>query len=335
MSNKLDLFSIYSNIEQPKNYKEINFSKVCDFEGFFVGKNSNNLPVIFFKAENFNFSGMPNEKFSNIKISRGINYNILLPNETVCGPFFSFELVSGTNLISPFFKIIEDLILFFVENSNKIHIKSYFNDIEHLFDDVVEILDDEVVGLFGELLLIYTSSDINRMIDFWHLPLNARFDFSSDEEKIEVKSTSSSVREHHISLEQVQSSVSDEVLLCSIMCRCVHHGEGNNMSINDLVTAISAQLSVDNLEKFNLVISEICKSLEVSFKFRDFKFDLDYSINSMMFFDCDVLPKIDITSLPVGVSNVKFKETLDSKFKLDISKLSILENNLFSVTKFK
>ncbi len=332
--SKLDLFSIYSKISEPKNKKEINFKQVSDFEGIYVGKRFGSFPVIFFNSHLFNFHSMPNEKFSNIKISRGVNYNLSIFEKQVNGPFFSFELISSSeNLVKSFFTLISDLIVFYLQNPKDFKIRGYIESIESLFTDVVEILDDEVVGLFGELLLIYSSSNITRMLDFWHLPLNARFDFSSGEEKIEVKTTSNSVREHHVSLEQVQSSDLDKVLICSIMCRRVHHGEGNFKSINDLISEISYNLSGLKLEKFNLVIGEICKNLDVSFKFRDFKFDVDYSINSMMFFDCDVLPKLDVGKLPDGVSHVKFTETLDPKFKLDLSKLSVLENNLFSVVK--
>lgn len=335
MIQNLNLFQIFNQLDEPKNQKEINFNSVPDFDGVYVGKKIGNFPVIFFKSEIFKFTQMPNEKFNNIKISRGINNNISILDKQICGPFFSFELISNNSLMKSFFRLIEDLILFFKENPDNFKIKGYIEDIENLFVDTVEILDDEVVGLFGELLLIHSSSNVNRIIDFWHLPLNARFDFSSGYEKIEVKTTSNSVREHYISLEQIQSDDDMDVLICSILVSRVHHGEGNCKSINDLISEISSQLSSENLVKFNEVISEICKGLNVSYKFRDYKFDYDFSLNSMVFFDTQFLPKLDVSSLPDGVSQVKFKETLDEKYKLNLSDLDMIDNELFNVVRLK
>ena len=331
MSKQLDLFSIYSSIKVPLNKKEINFEAVSALDGIYVGKNSFNLPVIFFKSSIFNFIGMPNEKFNNIKISRGINYNLSILNKNISGPFFSFELTSlNSNLLKSFFTLVSDFVLFYLENPNDFKIRGYIESIEDLFVDVVEILDDEVVGLFGELLLIYNSKSMNSILDFWHLPLNARFDFSSGYEKIEVKTTSSLIREHYISLEQVQND-NCNVLILSIMVKRTHHNEVNSKSINDLIKEIRTQLDSEKLSKFDEIIDQVTKNLDVSFKFRDYKFDLDYSINSMMFFDTNVLPKIDIKSLPEGVSNVKFKETLDEKYSVVVCDLKFEKGKLYSL----
>lgn len=329
----MNLNQIFNNIKTPLSEKKINFEQVPNLDGVYVGKRFGDFPVVFFKSDIFNFIGIPNEKFSNIKISRGVNNIISILDRQVCGPFFSFELIStNSNLVQSFFTLISDLINFYSLHPDNFKIKGYIEDIENLFVDCVEILDDDVVGLFGELLLIHSSLDRNRILDFWHLPLNARFDFSSGFEKIEVKTTSNSIREHYISLEQIQSGDDMDVLICSIMVKRVHHGGGK--SINDLINEISSNLDEIHLKKFDEVIREICKGLDVSYKFRDYKFDLDYSINSIMFFDTNVLPKIDVSSLPEGVSQVKFKETLDEKYKLNLSEFSILPDELFSVVKF-
>ena len=204
MTDILELNKKFQKLKEKENKKEINFLSLDNFEGVYIGKKFGSFPVIFFNSHLFNFHSMPNEKFSNIKISQGVNYNLSILDKQVSGPFFSFELISNNSkLVESFFTLILDLINFYNLNPNNFKIRGYIENIESLFAD----------GLFGELLLIHSSSNINRMIDFWHLPLNARFDFCSENEKIEVKTTTSNIREHHISLEQIQTNGSEECFL--------------------------------------------------------------------------------------------------------------------------
>ncbi|OAB88675.1 hypothetical protein AWH69_02455 [Janibacter melonis] len=59
------------------------------------------------------------------------------------------------------------------------------------------------VGLAGELLVLAEAVDIPALVDTWHTKAEGRFDFSSQGERLEVKTTTSSDRVHWFSSEQL------------------------------------------------------------------------------------------------------------------------------------
>ena len=62
----------------------------------------------------------------------------------------------------------------------------------------------QLLGLWGELWLIRSAEDSNRMIGAWHQENSDRFDFSFRRGRVEVKTTENPGRTHHFSLAQLE-----------------------------------------------------------------------------------------------------------------------------------
>jgi len=95
-----------------------------------------------------------------------------------------------------------------------------------------------MTGLWGELLLINASSSPQRMVDAWHVAPTDDFDFATDGFRIEVKSTTGTLREHEFSLRQVRSERPDD-FIASVVLR----SSADGLSVLDLARRISPQLS--------------------------------------------------------------------------------------------
>ena len=74
-----------------------------------------------------------------------------------------------------------------------------------------------VQGLWAELFLIAQSRQPTILVDAWHMLPEDRYDFAMDDQRIEVKSFSGSLRQHHFSLEQLQPPEGVKTLIASML----------------------------------------------------------------------------------------------------------------------
>ena len=162
-------------------------------------------------------------------------------------------------------------------------------------------------GLWAELFLIARSSNPERLIEAWHLMPEDRYDFNSGNQRIEVKSSSSRVRTHHFSHEQLHPPSGTTALVASIFVELA----GAGTSISELIDAIVSQLS----QKPDLVLhieQTIGRTLGENWTSasRD-RFDYELAKDSLRFYNASVVPSTP-SSLPEGVSEVRFRSDLTS-----------------------
>lgn len=93
-----------------------------------------------------------------------------------------------------------------------------------------------VVGLWGELWLMTTSSDPAAMARAWHTGTHERWDFSTADLRLEVK-TSTGARRHHFSLEQLLGPDRVPVRVASIVTTQLAGGPSIR-SLLDVVLAL-------------------------------------------------------------------------------------------------
>lgn len=164
-----------------------------------------------------------------------------------------------------------------------------------------------VNGLFGELYFIFSCSNPSRAIASWRNSSVSSFDFSLDEIRIDIKTSSSRKREHTFSYEQCNPSASVAPVVVSIMTERLSQG----LSIADLIDKIEKKIYYDSEQRFRLhnVVTatlgeEFSESLKVSF-------DEQLAADSMQFYDLRRIPAIR-EEIPDEVGNVKFSSDLTS-----------------------
>ncbi len=223
-------------------------------------------------------------------------------------------------------------------NSSDTYIKKYFTKIIELMltrlgvivyskrlseelDDIIELFgkkkpfsEETLVGLWGELLVISKSADPSYLLNAWHVTKDDKYDFNDGKDKLEVKTTRKSKREHSFSLEQLCPNQDSELAVISIMMQ----PSDNGVSVTDLEEIIKSRIDDYILqEKLTRLIVETIgqEYLETA---KSYLYDQPYAISFCKIFDYKDIPCIPREYVPAMIFDVKFKVCLEGLSQLDI-----------------
>jgi hypothetical protein len=160
------------------------------------------------------------------------------------------------------------------------------------------------LGLWGELLFIYSRENSDEAVLAWHSDPNQLRDFVFREHAVEVKTTSAGQRVHHFSLPQIATAHAGD-LLCSVMVESTDSGH----SVSDLATMIDTKCTVNTKaafwSKFLLTVDKIHET-----KFTQ-RFSVERALHSIRFYELAELSRPDIGELKIGrMEDVKFSLVL-------------------------
>jgi hypothetical protein len=114
--------------------------------------------------------------------------------------------------------------------------------------------EDSLIGLLGELVVLNHAEDPETLIQYWHSNIDAYFDFSTDNLRLEVKTSKSNLRNHNFSSNQIGSGLDDKTFVSSVVLSLVEQG----LTLADLVDSISSKVSTDKAAKLlNVVIGTL------------------------------------------------------------------------------
>lgn len=156
-------------------------------------------------------------------------------------------------------------------------------------------------GLWAELLLIARSQDPCFAACAWHAEPAAMHDFAAGNDRLEVKSTSRIIRQHHFRLEQLASPPGGRLVVASVMLTSSEDG----VTIRELVERVSSLLPADteHRSRFEAIVASSIGS--------DWRlistagFDEDLAVASLRFFPGESIPSV-ARDTPVEVSEVRF-----------------------------
>jgi hypothetical protein len=140
------------------------------------------------------------------------------------------------------------------------------------------------VGLLGELAVIQASRDPDTMVQWWHSTPRAPYDFSVDGHRLEVKSTSSSTRRHHVTQKQVRGVTGAGITIASVVVYPVEKGE----TVASLVAILGERLQPANRLRVEQIVMETCKSSSCLVK--AVPIDLKATLDSIALFDASEVP---------------------------------------------
>lgn len=188
-----------------------------------------------------------------------------------------------------------------------------YRNLVELFRSLTAPPRKSVQGLWGEVFLIARAAAPASLIRSWHSTPGDRYDFSSGQERIEVKSVAGQRREHHFTHEQVHPPAGTEVLVASVVVQRAGDGE----SLSDLVGQVRLRLGdrPDLLLRIELIIAATLGShLEVGLGER---YDREAAEDSLEFYPIDRVPQFP-ELLPAGVSDVRFRADLDRAYPVHV-----------------
>ena len=199
--------------------------------------------------------------------------------------------------------------------------------LDHVFEAVRRLVDlfqklsaparRSVVGLFGELFVIYLAHSPQDAVKAWRSTTDDRFDFSTDNVRLEVKASGTRQRAHEFSLEQCSPPQDTEGILVSLHVESA----GGGMSLLELIERIEEQLEGDAnlLLKLQETVAEgLGDNAPAALAMR---FDENLAKSSLQIYELVLIPAVR-EPLPAEVSNVRFRSDLSRLLVADTALLA-------------
>lgn len=109
---------------------------------------------------------------------------------------------------------------------------TFFRSMLRLFTvNPAKDLEHERLGLWGELFIMSRVRGFQFWASFWHSETTRRFDFSTPNHRVEVKTTLGTERIHHFSHRQIYAQEGEEILIASLLVR----KEDSGLSLRNLI----------------------------------------------------------------------------------------------------
>lgn len=182
-------------------------------------------------------------------------------------------------------------------------LKAAVASLSELFRAMLAPGPKSVLGLWGELFTMARANDGQLAAAAWHSTPQDRYDFAAGRLRIEVKTTTG-VRAHHFSLEQLQPPPGVRVLVASIVTTVSPAGP----SIQELLEQVVSRADPENRSH---VILMAMRSLGAAWsQGAAARFDADLAGATFRWVDCRNVPRV--ADPPLEVREVRFLSDLQT-----------------------
>ena len=309
--SKIDGFTIV-NLPKIKNHK--------------IGLSKDGLPLFFIKCENETNEKALDYNLESISIQFNQKCQLLSNDKKVAdGNYTIIALKTDSDNLQEYFLNILYFVLLKLPAIAKLkELKIEVEKLISLFNKFSKLPTKTIQGLWAELLVIEQSSNPEYLIKSWHYSSTDKFDFNDGIDKIEVKSTTKNRRIHSFSLEQLNPNKNSKLIIASVFA--VETGKGK--TIFDLMRLIDNKVkNKELLFKINEVLLDtLGKDFEKTF---EHYFDYQLAVDSLAFFDSELIPKIETSSIKQEISNIHFDCDLSKTEELrKVSTNSLLHKSL-------
>lgn len=329
----MNLVNLYKQLKPPVNKtseNEVRFS-ACTIPGYSkhrLAKDINGFPCLLIATKEFSTAKRPAPiKLEHLEVLYDVNCRILHKNSLEDSRFTVICCKTQDYSMQDYFLRTGNAIMELIgESPTHAQVTKAVDNLVELFRALNEPPRKSVQGLWAEVFLISMVSNPIGLIKAWHSSPDDKYDFSAENQRIETKSaTSSRLRQHHFSLEQLNPPQGIEVIIASVFVERI----GAGMSLMDLVEMIRTKIDKEPellLYLDQMIGSTLGKNWRLAANDR---FDYKLAKRSLTFFSSKEIPSID-PNLPKGVSNVHFQVDLVGVPVID-KKENNLKDGIFGV----
>jgi len=306
----MNLLDIFNSIIAPKESDTFQYSAIPipKFDNHRIAKDkSENPTLLILVSKDQQKSSTANLKLQNLSVLFDIKCNIQQNENLIERNFTAVCYVGKDHSLKKYFlKLCSALIEDLGNTPTQEGLRKEITRFVELFRLATEPQTKTIQGLWAELFLIAGSKVPATLIRCWHCIPEEKFDFNNGEERIEVKSSGSSLRIHNFSLDQLHSITDATTIIASVIVKRA----GNGKSISELQNQISDRLTaqIELIEKLQMQVAmTLGKSIYDSIKI---KFDFQLAKDSLRFYRAEDIPKILVDNVPSLVTDVRFKSDL-------------------------
>ena len=212
---------------------------------------------------------------------------------------------SDRSMHSYFLRIVDALIRQLGSCPSRSGLTNALRLLANLFSALSQPSSRSIQGIWAELFVIANGRRPVALLRAWRTNAGERFDFSSESQRIEVKSTSGQARRHHFSLAQLDSHDETDTVIASMFVRSNGRGISLVQLVDQLTDAVSgtqeSELTLQNI---------IAGTLGVNWREAGERlFDPDIARRSLNFYRRGSIPRLGPVT-PDGVSEVSFVSDL-------------------------
>lgn len=208
----------------------------------FIGRDADGFPVLMLGSQDAAHNLTPAIRLQAIEVQFAVLCEVTLPDGQSGEHRLSVARCtsSDVDLQRYFLKVIEAVVQLVGPSPAFTQVTGAVRRVIELFQRLSCPPTREVVGVYGELLLIVWSTSAADSVKAWRSEAADRFDFSVGECRIDVKTSARRIRTHSFSLDQCCPPPATVGLIASILLE-----PGAGLSISDLLVRIERRLSGD------------------------------------------------------------------------------------------
>lgn len=290
-----------------------------------LGISKEGYPIFFIECSTSDRVSDINLKLFKVMFNRQCVISDSDAKEQLTGTFTIIQLNSLNPDFQLYFLEVIYLLLCRLEPIPSVSVlKSELSKLLSIFTINKSISKEIVRGLWAELIIIKQSSNPSYLIRAWHVTPEDKYDFNDGVDKIEVKSTNGTKREHTFAIEQLNPTSDSSLLIASMFVSQTGVGK----SIFNILDDISSRISdIDVLFKLR---EEITRTIGANIEeVANLFFDEKLSLDSLSFFDYSSIPSIKLSDVPATVSCVHFRSDLSNVSPVEsFDQDSVLYNSL-------
>lgn len=187
------------------------------------------------------------------------------------------------------------------------HVRILVERLIELFSGLTQPPRTSLLGLWGELFVMYVSGKPDVLLDSWHAVANERYDFAVAGDRLEVK-TAVGRRVHSFSLEQLEPPTHVRLAVASI----VTESSAAGTSVPELLGLLASRCARPDASGVLLAGAAQALGSEVS-DWGATRFDVARARDSLLVVDGRALPR----------PRLEAPEVYDVQFKVDLSSLDV------------
>ena len=287
-----------------------------------IGINNSNEIAILFDSKEPKSKG---DALEFIELTHNENCSILDGDNNLNKNYSVLKCsIQNIHLKELFLKLLENIILEIPNQVSQKEISELTKNIFDLFAAIKKPSRETLIGLWGELFIINTSSNVEDLVKAWHPENTDRFDFYSKNQALEIKTTTSNNRIHNFSYEQL-SAANEKLVISSLMLRFNRSGK----SLDDLKKEILDQLQNKDLrDKFDVNYYKTIGDINHE-DIEEHKYDYSYAYENIKYFDLLNIPRL--TEKPMeGVKKIKYQSDLTGIKSINLFEENSFYNNLLT-----